>query len=67
MKNFKFCKEDIQTFQPDAVILINYSAFNLRMAKWTHQKNTKPFFIFHRRYGHGKKAGLKQLRSMLIK
>lgn len=36
MKNFKFCKEDIQQFQPDAVILINYSAFNLRMAKWTH-------------------------------
>ncbi|MEO8413110.1 MAG: lipid-A-disaccharide synthase [Ginsengibacter sp.] len=44
VKNFKFCKEDIQAFQPDIVILINYSAFNLRMAKWTHQNKHKNIF-----------------------
>jgi lipid-A-disaccharide synthase len=43
-RNFKFCKDDIQTFQPDAVILINYSAFNLRMSKWTHQNKYKTIF-----------------------
>lgn len=36
MKNFKFCKEDIQNFQPDVIILIDYPGFNLRMAKWAH-------------------------------
>src|SRR6201989_2971402 len=36
MRNFKFCKQDIESFQPDAVILVDYPGFNLRMAKWTH-------------------------------
>ncbi len=32
--NFKICKEDILAYQPDAVILVDYPGFNLRMAKW---------------------------------
>ena len=32
--NFKFCKTDIDAFQPDALVLIDYSGFNLRIAKW---------------------------------
>src|SRR5665213_2280553 len=41
MQNLKFCKKDIGNFRPDAVVLINYSAFNLRIAKWTHQHGFK--------------------------
>jgi lipid-A-disaccharide synthase len=33
-KNMRFCKEDILAFQPDAIILIDYPGFNLRIAKW---------------------------------
>ena len=33
-KNIRFCKEDILAFQPDAIILIDYPWFNLRIAKW---------------------------------
>lgn len=33
-----FCKKDIQEFQPDVVIFIDNSGFNLRIAKWTKQK-----------------------------
>ncbi len=32
--NFKTCKEDILEYKPDAVILVDYPGFNLRMAKW---------------------------------
>jgi len=32
--NVKFCKEDIAKFQPDIIIFIDYSGFNLRIAKW---------------------------------
>jgi lipid-A-disaccharide synthase len=32
--NVKFCKEDISKFQPDIIIFIDYSGFNLRIAKW---------------------------------
>src|SRR5207302_8277333 len=34
LKNFKFCKQDILQYKPDALILIDYPGFNLRMAKW---------------------------------
>ncbi|WP_419212695.1 lipid-A-disaccharide synthase [Maribacter sp. X9] len=38
-KNIKFCKEDILAFQPDAIIFIDYSGFNLRIAKWAKENN----------------------------
>ena len=44
LKNFKLCQEDISQFKPDVAILINYSAFNLRMAKWTNQNGFKNVF-----------------------
>jgi len=34
VQNFKKCREDILVFQPDALVLIDYPGFNLRMAKW---------------------------------
>ncbi|WP_179343728.1 lipid-A-disaccharide synthase [Winogradskyella ursingii] len=35
----KFCKSDIEKFQPDVIIFIDNSGFNLRIAKWAKQKN----------------------------
>lgn len=32
--NLRFCKQDIIDYQPDALILIDYSGFNLRIAKF---------------------------------
>ncbi len=37
-KNIAFCKKDIEAFQPDVVVFIDYSGFNLRIAKWAKQK-----------------------------
>lgn len=36
-KRIKFCKADIMKFRPDAIIFIDYSGFNLRIAKWAKQ------------------------------
>lgn len=38
-KNIKFCKQDIAAFKPDAIIFIDYSGFNLRIAKWAKEHN----------------------------
>jgi len=38
LKNIKFCKQDIAEFQPDALILVDYPGFNLRIAKWAQQQ-----------------------------
>jgi len=37
--NIRFCKTDITDFQPDALILIDYPGFNLRIAQWAHKLN----------------------------
>ncbi|MFN0174690.1 MAG: lipid-A-disaccharide synthase [Saprospiraceae bacterium] len=34
LRNIAFCKRDILDFQPDALVLIDYPGFNLRMARW---------------------------------
>jgi lipid-A-disaccharide synthase len=37
-RNLQFCKEDILLYKPDALILIDYPGFNLRIAKWAKQQ-----------------------------
>ncbi len=41
LRNLKFCKKDIQQFQPDVIILIDYPGFNLRIAEWAKPKGFK--------------------------
>lgn len=38
LKNISFCKKDIEQFQPDVLIFIDYPGFNMRIAKWAKQK-----------------------------
>ena len=38
LRNLRFCKEDILQFKPDALILVDYPGFNLRIAKWAKQQ-----------------------------
>lgn len=40
-RNLRFCKEDIAQFKPDALILIDYPGFNLRIARWARQQGLK--------------------------
>jgi len=43
-RNLKFCKEDILQYKPDAIILIDYPGFNLRIAKWARQQGIKVIY-----------------------
>jgi lipid-A-disaccharide synthase len=36
--NIKFCKNDILAYHPDALILVDYPGFNLRIAKWAKEQ-----------------------------
>lgn len=42
--NIKFCKKDIQEFKPDAVILIDYPGFNLRVAEFVMSLGIKVYY-----------------------
>jgi len=41
LRNMDFCKDDILQYQPDALILIDYPGFNLRIAKWAHEQKVE--------------------------
>ncbi|HXB07814.1 MAG TPA: lipid-A-disaccharide synthase, partial [Puia sp.] len=41
-RNLDFCKQDILEYRPDALILIDYPGFNMRIAKWAHTQLAAP-------------------------
>ena len=41
LKNLKFCKKDIEKFNPDVIVYIDYPGFNLRIAKWAKKRGYK--------------------------
>jgi len=43
-KNLAFCKTDIQKFQPDCLIFIDYPGFNMRIAKWAKIEGYKTHY-----------------------
>ena len=43
-RNINKVQQDINTFQPDALILIDYPGFNLRMAKFAYELGIKVYY-----------------------
>lgn len=43
-RNMKFAKEDILAFQPDALILIDFPGFNLKIAEFAKARGIKVFY-----------------------
>lgn len=43
-RNLDFCKADILQFRPDALILIDYPGFNLKIARFAHENGLKVFY-----------------------
>jgi lipid-A-disaccharide synthase len=44
LNNIASCKKDILEFQPDALILIDYPGFNLRIAKWAKKRGIRVIY-----------------------
>lgn len=44
LRNIQRCKEDIAAFKPDAVVLIDYPGFNLRIADWAKTQGIQVFY-----------------------
>ncbi|MBL4708128.1 MAG: lipid-A-disaccharide synthase [Flavobacteriales bacterium] len=42
--NIKECKKDIENYQPDAVVLIDYPGFNLRIAEFVKKLEIKVYY-----------------------
>jgi len=44
LRNLSFCKQDILDFHPDALVLIDYPGFNLRIAKWAKKQGIQVIY-----------------------
>ncbi len=65
LRNLKQCKADILQFQPDALVLIDYPGFNLRIATWAKKQGIKVIYYispqiwaWHSSRVHGIKASV---------
>ena len=47
-RNMALCKKDIMQWQPDAVILVDYHGFNLKIAKYLHKnRKSRPAIYYY--------------------
>jgi lipid-A-disaccharide synthase len=65
--NLKFCKEDIEIFQPDLLVLIDYPGFNLRIAKWAKQKGIKVIYYISPQVWAWKESRVKGIKKWVDK
>lgn len=57
------CKQDIATFAPDVIILIDYPSFNMRIAEWAHEKGIKVYYYIAPKVWAWKEWRVKGLRK----
>ena len=57
------CKRDIEAFKPDAVILIDYPSFNMRIAKWAHRRGLRVFYYIAPKVWAWKEFRVKGIRK----
>lgn len=61
--NLSYCKEDILTWQPDVVILIDYPGFNLKIAKFAKKHGIKVFYYISPKVWAWKEKRVRNLRE----
>ncbi len=62
LKNISNIKNDIDAFAPDAIILIDYPSFNLRMAKHCKERGIKVIYYISPQVWAWKQSRIKKIR-----
>ena len=57
------CKSDIEAYNPDVVILIDYPSFNMRIAKWAKSKGIKVYYYIAPKVWAWKEWRVKEIRK----
>ncbi len=67
LNNIKFCKKDILDYQPDALILVDYPGFNLRIAEFAKNEGLKVFYYISPQVWAWKKNRVFKIRKFVDK
>lgn len=67
LKNIRFCKNDIKSWQPDVIILVDYPGFNLRIAEFAHQEGFKVVYYISPQVWAWKKSRVHAIKKHVDK
>lgn len=62
IRNLNFCKKDIQDWKPDAIILIDYPGFNLRIAEFGKKEGIKVIYYISPQIWAWKESRIKKIK-----
>lgn len=63
IRQLMLCKRQIRDFAPDAVILIDYAGFNLKIAKYAKKRNIKSYYYIAPKAWAWDKSRVKKIRK----
>lgn len=65
LRNMRLCKNDILAFHPDAVILVDYPGFNLKIAEFAHTKGFRVLYYISPKIWAWKKKRVYAIRKFV--
>lgn len=63
--NIRSCKKDILSWQPDAVILIDYPGFNFKIAGFTHRHGIRTFYYIAPKVWASREGRIRKLKQYI--
>ena len=63
LKNIDFCKQDITSWNPDVVILIDYPGFNFKIAEFAHKAGYKVFYYIAPKVWASRESRIEKLKK----
>jgi len=66
-KNFRLCKSDLISYQPDILILVDYPGFNLRIAKFAKEHHIKTYYYISPKIWAWKKSRAWEIKKYIDK
>lgn len=65
--NISFCKKDIEDFRPDALILIDYPGFNMRIAEWAKKEGIQVLYYISPQIWAWKQGRVHKIKKVVDK
>jgi len=67
LQNIRFCKQDIDAWQPDVIVLVDYPGFNLRIAEWAKKQGFRVVYYIAPQVWAWKENRVKKMKLCLDK
>jgi len=67
LQNIRFCKQDIEAWQPDVLVLVDYPGFNLRIAEWAKKNGFKVVYYIAPQVWAWKENRVKKMKLFIDK